>query len=75
MKMLFVCGVCGEIYESEAEAKHCEKGHKYPKEVQPCIFYKHQVYPDRIKVRFDNITAVYKYESGLPIIGCSTKEN
>lgn len=38
MKMLFVCGVCGEIYESEAEAKHCEKGHKYPKEVQPCIF-------------------------------------
>ena len=38
MKTLFVCDVCGEIYESEAEAKHCEKGHKYPKEVQPCVF-------------------------------------
>lgn len=55
MKTLFVCDVCGEIYESEAEAKH-------------------QVYPDRIKVRFDNITAIYKYESGIPIIGCSTRE-
>lgn len=52
-----------------------KKGISTPKRYNHAFFYKHQVYPERIKVRFDNITAIYKYESGLPIIGCSTKEN
>lgn len=38
MKMLFVCGVCGEIYESEAEAKHCEKGISTPKRYNHAFF-------------------------------------
>lgn len=74
MKILYVCDLCGEIYENEYEVKHCEKAHEQPTGVCGYVFHKHQVYPDKIEVRFGNITAIYKYESGLPIIGTSTRD-
>ena len=72
MKTLYVCDLCGQVFEEEADAKHCEKGHIHPDEVSAMVYPKKDMYPYKVRVRFGNITAVYKYESGLPIIGTST---
>lgn len=72
MKTLYVCEVCGQIFEEEFNARHCEKGHIQPEEVSGMIYDKKDQYPDKVKVKFGNITAIYKYESGLPTMGCST---
>lgn len=72
MKTLYVCDVCGAVFENEFDAKHCEKGHVLPEEVSPLVYPKKDIYPYRVRVKFGNITATYKYESGLPIIGSST---
>lgn len=49
-----------------------KKSHIQPDEVSGMIYAKKDQYPDRVKVKFGNITAIYKYESGLPTMGCST---
>lgn len=72
MKTLFVCDVCGAVFENEGDAKHCEKGHIQPQGVSEFQYPKKDQYPYRVKVSFGNITAIYKYESGLPTMGCST---
>lgn len=72
MKTLYVCDVCGQIFENEYDAKHCEKGHIQPEEVSAVVYGKKDMYPYRVKVKFGNITAIYKYESGLPTMGCLT---
>lgn len=72
MKTLYVCDVCGQVFENESDAKHCEKGHILPKEVSAFQYPKKDKYPYRVKVNFGNITAIYKYESGLPTMGTST---
>ena len=64
MKTLYVCDVCGEKYENEYDAKHCEQAHIQPKEVSAVVYPKHEQYPYKVKVDFGNITAIYKYESG-----------
>lgn len=43
-----------------------------PRKFQPWFMLKKDQYPYRVKVKFGNITAIYKYESGLPTMGCST---
>lgn len=72
MKTLYVCGICGQIFENESDARHCEKGHIQPEEVSAVGYAKKDQYPYRVKVKFGNITAIYTYESGLPTMGCST---
>lgn len=49
-----------------------KKGHLQPEEVSGIIYGKKDQYPYKVKVKFGNITAIYKYESGLPTMGCST---
>lgn len=49
-----------------------KKGHIQPEEVSAVVYGKKDMYPYRVKVKFGNITAIYKYESGLPTMGCST---
>lgn len=60
------------FFENEYDAKHCEKGHIQPGEVSAVVYGKKDMYPYRVKVKFGNITAIYKYESGLPTMGTST---
>lgn len=40
MKTLFVCDVCGAVFENEGDAKHCEKGHIHPEEVFAVVYPK-----------------------------------
>lgn len=49
-----------------------KKGIYSPKGVSEFQYPKKDQYPYRVKVSFGNITAIYKYESGLPTMGCST---
>lgn len=74
MKTLYVCDACGEVFENEVDAKRCERGHVQPKEVSAALYHKKNMYPYKVKVDFGNITAIYTYESGLPIIGTSTMD-
>ena len=74
MKTLYVCGVCGEIYENEFDAQYCEQAHIQPKGVLSAVYPKHEMYPSKVEIAFGNITAIYTYESGLPVIGTSTRD-
>ena len=74
MKTLYVCDVCGAVFENEVDVKRCERGHVQPKGVSAVVYPKRDMYPYRVKVDFGNITAIYKYESGIPIIGSSTMD-
>lgn len=65
MKRLFECEICGNIHDDEQKAKQCERSHKLPTEVTPLAYGKESEYPYKIKVKFDNVTAVYRYDSGL----------
>lgn len=72
MKTLYVCEVCGQVFEEESDARHCEKGHIQHAEVSAVVYAKKDKYPYRVKVSFGHITAIYKHESGLPTMRCST---
>lgn len=65
MKTLFKCEICGKIYEDETEAKRCEKDHEMPLEVTPMAYGEGTKYPYKVKVKFGNVTAIYRYEDGL----------
>lgn len=65
MKKLFKCELCGKIYDDEAKAKKCEKGHEYPTEVKPRAYGEGSIYPYKIEVKFGNCKAIYRYDSGL----------
>lgn len=65
MKKLFKCELCGKIYEDEIKAKQCEKEHEYPSEVKPLAYGEGSTYPYKVKVKFGNCEAVYRYDSGL----------
>ena len=73
MKKLFECEICGKIHDDEQKAKQCERSHKIPTEVTPLAYGKESEYPYKIKVKFGNVKAVYRYESRLGV--CSYEDN
>lgn len=46
-----------------------KKGHIQPEGVSGFQYPKKDQYLYRVKVKFGNITAIYKYEDGLPTMG------
>lgn len=53
MKRLFVCEWCGKIFDNEQGAKQCERSHRVPLNVIPCVYTEGAVIPEVIKVTFD----------------------
>lgn len=66
MKNLYMCDICGEVFENEIDAKQCESNHRTPTDAIPYEYAKKSQFPYKLKVMFGNkVYGIYRYESGL----------
>nr|DAP53311.1 MAG TPA: hypothetical protein [Caudoviricetes sp.] len=60
MKKLFVCELCGKIFEDEHEARRCERSHFIPLNVTPKFYDEGKVIPELVTVSFGVHEEIYR---------------
>lgn len=60
MKKLFVCELCGKIFNDEHEARRCERSHFIPLNVTPVAFAEGEEIPEIVKVDFGVKEVAYR---------------
>ncbi len=53
-KVQYQCEYCGTCYDTEEDAKRCEKWHTKVTVVENALYNQGSRYPERIGVRFDD---------------------